>query len=81
MIEKTFLGQMEDQHPFSMVYNQELGFYEFRQDMLSNPKWYERFRTKVGVRAEIWATQQHKALPKYVAHDIYTQTFSALTEA
>ena len=37
---KTVLGQTEDQHPFATVYNQELGFYAFRQDNLSNPQWY-----------------------------------------
>ena len=40
LIEKTVLGQTENQHPFEMVYNQELGFYAFIQDTLSNPQWY-----------------------------------------
>ena len=29
LIEKTVLGQTEDQYPFAIVYNQELGFYAF----------------------------------------------------
>ena len=81
LIEKTVLGQTEDQHPFTMVHNQELGFYALRQDNLSNPQWYKRFNTKVDVREEIGVTQQHKVLLEYVAQELYTQTFSALTEA
>ena len=81
MIEKTVLFQTEDQYPFATMYNQELGFYAFRQDTLSKPKWYERFNTKVNIREEIGVTQQHKVLLEYVAQKIYTQTFTALTEA
>ena len=40
LIEKTVLGQTGDQYPFTKVYNQELGFYAFRQDNLSNPQCY-----------------------------------------
>ena len=29
LIEKTVLGQTEDQYTFATVYNQELDFYEF----------------------------------------------------
>ena len=55
-IEKTVLGKTEEQYPFVTVYNQKLGFYAFRQDMLSNPQWYERFNTKVDVREMIGMT-------------------------
>jgi hypothetical protein len=37
LIEKTILAQTEDQYPFAMVYDQELAFYSFRQDSLTNP--------------------------------------------
>ena len=50
LIEKTVLVQTEDQYPFAMVYNQELGFYAFRNDKLSNPQLYEWFNRKVKVR-------------------------------
>ena len=56
LIKKTVLGQTEDQHPFAMVYNQELGFYAFRQDTVSNPQWYERFNIKVDVGEAIGVT-------------------------
>ena len=49
LIKKTVLVQTEDQYPFATVYNQELGFYAFKQDNLYNPKWYKRFNTKVDV--------------------------------
>ena len=75
------LGQTEDQYPFAKVYNQELGFYAFSQDNISNPQWYERFNTKVDVGEEIGVTQQPKILLEYVAQELYTKTFSALTEA
>ena len=63
------------------MYNQEIGFYAFSQDNISNPQWYERFNTKVDVREAIGLTRQHKVLLEYVAQELYTQTFSALTEA
>ena len=50
LIEKTVLGQTEDQYPFVTVYSQELGFYTFRQDNLPNPQWYNRFKTEVDTR-------------------------------
>ena len=78
---KTVLGQTEDQHPFATVYNQELGFYAFRQDNISYTQWYERFNTKVDVGEAIFVTRQHKVLLEYVEQELYTQTFSALTEA
>ena len=62
LIEKTVLGQTEDQHPFATVYNQELDFYAFREDNLSNPHWYKRFNTKVDVGEAIGVTLQHKVL-------------------
>ena len=58
---------MEDQDPFAMVYNQELDFYAFRQDNLSNPQWYERFNTKVDVIEAIGVNLKHKVLLEYVA--------------
>ena len=81
LIERTVLGQKGDQYPFTTVYNQELGFYEFKQDNLSNPQWYERVNTKVDVGEAIGVTRQHKVLQDYVDKELYTQTFSALTEA
>ena len=62
------------------MYNQELGFYGFRQDTLSKPQWYKKFNTKVDVREVIGVNLQHKALLEYVAHELYTQTLSALTD-
>ena len=81
LIANTFLGQTEEQYSFATVYNHELGFYAFRQDMLSNPQWYDIFNKKVDVGEAIGVTRQHKVLLEYVAQELYTQTFSALTEA
>ena len=80
-IEKNVLGQTEDQYPFATVYNQELGFYAFIQDTLPNTQWYERYNTKVEVGDAIGVIRKHKVLLKYVAQELYTQTFSAMTEA
>ena len=63
------------------MYNQELGVYTFRQDNLSKLKWYEKFNTKVNVGGAIVTTQKNKVLLEYVVQELYTQTFSALTEA
>ena len=67
MIEKTILSQTEDQYPFATVYDQELSFYSFRQETMSNPQWYERFNTKVDVGDAIGVTRQHKSLLEHVA--------------
>ena len=56
LIEKTILAQTEDQYPFATVYEQELAFYSFRQDSLTNPQWYERFNTQVDVGTSIGVT-------------------------
>ena len=48
---------------------------------MSNPQQYNRLNTKVDVREAIGVTRQHKVLLEYVAQELYTQTFSALTEA
>jgi hypothetical protein len=66
LIERTILAQTEDQYPFATVYDQELSFYSFRQETLSNPQWYERFNTKVDVSEAIGLTRQHKVLLDYV---------------
>ena len=81
LIEKTILAQTEDQYPFATVYDQELAFYSFRQDSLSNPQWYERFNTKVDVGAAIGVTRQHKVLLEYVAMELHSQAFSVLSAA
>ena len=81
MIEKTVLGNTEDQYSFATVYNQELGFYAFRQDMLSNLQWCGQFNTKLDVGEAIGVTQKHRVLLEYVAQEIHTQTFSDLTKA
>jgi hypothetical protein len=67
LIDRTVLAQTEDQYPFATVYDQELLFYSFKQDNLSNPQWYERFNTKVDVSEAIGATCQHKVFLEYVA--------------
>ena len=81
MIKNTVLGQTEDQYPFAMLYRQDLGFYTFIQYTLSNLQWYEIFNTEVYVREAIVVTWQHNVLLEYVAQELYTKTFSALTEA
>jgi hypothetical protein len=62
LIEGTVLAQTEDQYPFATVYDQELSFYLFKQDNLSNPQWYERFNTKFDVNRAIGVTRQHKVV-------------------
>jgi hypothetical protein len=79
LIEKTTLAQTEDQYPFATVYDQELNFYSFWQDTMSNPQWYKKFNTKVDVGSAIGITRQHKVLLEYVAQENHTLTFSALS--
>jgi hypothetical protein len=56
LIKKMTLAQTEDQYPFTTVYNQELNFYSFRQETMSNPQWYKKFNTKVDVGSAISVT-------------------------
>jgi hypothetical protein len=62
LIEKSILAQTEDQYLFATVYDQELSFYQFRQDNMNNPQWYERFNAKVDVGDAIGVTRQHRSL-------------------
>jgi hypothetical protein len=79
LIEKMTLAQMEDQHPFATVYDQELNFYSFQQETMSNPQWYKKFNTKVDLGSAISITRQHKVLLEYVAQEDHTLTFTALS--
>ena len=78
LIEKTVLARTEDQYPSATVYNQELAFYQFKQESLSNPQGYKRFNTKVNVGDAIGVTRQHKVLLEYVAQELHNQTFATL---
>jgi hypothetical protein len=78
LIERTVLAQTEDQYPFATAYGQELSFYSFRQETLSNPQWYERLNTKVDVGDAIGVTHQHKVLLEYVAQETHTSAFTDL---
>jgi hypothetical protein len=60
------------------LYDQELSFYSFRQETLSNPQWYERFNTKVDVGDAIGVTRQNKVLLEYVAQETLTSAFADL---
>jgi hypothetical protein len=76
LIERTVLAKTEDK--FVTVYDQELSFYLFKQDNLSNPQWYGRFNTKVDISVSIGVTRQHKVLLEYVAQEPYTRAFADL---
>jgi hypothetical protein len=78
LIKRTLLAQTEYQYPFATVYDQELSFNSFKQDKLSNPQWYERFKTKVDVSGAIGVTRQHKVWLEYVAQESYTRAFMDL---
>jgi hypothetical protein len=60
------------------VYDQELSFYSFKQENLSNPQWYEHFNTKVDVSRTIRVSRQHKILLEYVAQESHTRAFTDL---
>jgi hypothetical protein len=69
LIERTLLAQTEDQYPFTTVYGQDLSFYLFRQETLSNP--HVRFNTKVDVGDAIGVTRPHQVLLGYVAQETH----------
>ena len=68
-IENTTLAETEYQYPFATVYEQEVAFYSYHQQNLTNNQWYERFNTNVDIRSAIGVTRQHKLLLEYVAQE------------
>jgi hypothetical protein len=60
------------------VYDQELSFYSFSQEALSNPQWYERFNTKADVGDAIGVTRQQNVLLEYVAQETHTSALADL---
>jgi hypothetical protein len=78
LIERTVLAQTEDTYQSATVYDQELSFYSFRQETLSNHQWYERFNTKVDVGDAIGVTHQHNVLLEYVAQETHTSALADL---
>jgi hypothetical protein len=78
LIEITVLAQREDQCPFTTEYDQEMSFYCFRKEALSNPHWYQIFNTKVDVRETIGVTRQHNDLVEYVEQETHTSAFMDL---
>jgi hypothetical protein len=78
LIEMTVLTQTEDENPFATVYDQELSFYSFKQENLSNPQWYARFNTNIDISGAIGVTPKHKVLLEYVAQESYTRAFTDL---
>jgi hypothetical protein len=78
LIEITVLAQTEGQYPFATVYDQELSFYSFRREALSNPQWYELFNTKVDVGDAIGVTHMHKVHMEYVSQETHTSAFTDL---
>jgi hypothetical protein len=56
LIKKITLAQTEDQYLFTTVYDQELNFYSFWQETMSNPQWYKKFNTNVDVALAISIT-------------------------
>jgi hypothetical protein len=56
LIERNVMAQTEDQYPFATVNDQEISFYSFKQDNMSNPQWIESFTTKADVSRAIGVT-------------------------
>ena len=57
LIEKTILAQTEDQYPFATVYDQEMSFYGYRQENMTNSGYYDCFNIKVDVGEAIGVTR------------------------
>jgi hypothetical protein len=55
LIKKMTLAKTEDQYPFATVYDQELNFFSFWQETMSNLQWYKKFNTKVDVGSNLTA--------------------------
>ena len=80
LIDNTIFFQTEDQYPFAIVYKQEVEFWSFHQQNLTNDQWYESFNTKVDIRYDIGVTRQHKFLIEYVAQESNINYYEMSTE-
>ena len=69
LIENTILVHTEYQYSFTTVYEQEVAFYSFCQQNLTNEQCCDRFNTKLDIRSAIGVTRQHKVLLEYVAQE------------
>ena len=49
------------------MYEQEVVFYSFHKQKLTNEQWYKRFNAKVDTGSAIGVTRHHKILLKHVA--------------
>ena len=47
---------------------------------MTNPQWYERFKTKVDISKPIVVTRQQKALLEYVEKESHSLDFDACTQ-
>ena len=69
LMEKTILAQTEAQYPCATVYDQEMSFYSFRQDNMSNPQWHERFNMKIDIGDAIGVIHQRNLLSEHLAQE------------
>ena len=51
------------------MYEQEVAFYSFYKQSLTNDQWYERFNTKLDIGSAIGVTRQRKVLLEYFAQE------------
>ena len=53
LIEKTILAKTEYQYPFTTVYEQEVEFYNFNQQNLTNDQWEVQHQGRY--RINLWS--------------------------
>jgi hypothetical protein len=70
LMEKAILAQTEDQYRFATVYDQEVLFYSFRQDQMTNPQWFEKLNTRVDVSIAALKGKTTRTKPSPVAEDL-----------
>ena len=63
LIEKTVLGQTEDQYPFATVYNQEIGFLCIQARQSIQPTVVQAVQYKGGYRRSNWRDPTTQGTP------------------
>ena len=81
LIEKTILGQTEDQYPCSIAYDQEISLYGVHQEGLTNATWSEHFDTKLEIGDAIGVSRSHTITLEFVVEEVYKKTYASLDHA
>lgn len=78
LIEKTVLGQTEQQYPYVTVSNQQHSLFSFMQHNLTNAQYYAQFNTKVHIGKANGMDYVHPVLIEFEGRKLYDKELEKL---